>query len=313
MPRTATTFFQTQLFPHLPGIDYYGLPYTQINPAFNRMLFEDESTFDQKSFNDEIHSLPGERVLLSNENFVGQSLFWHFGNRTRIADRLHAAMPEATIILFLRNQPDLLKSLYLIALQDTEHASIQEYLRRNLPEYSLDTYRSHPRTDLFDYAPFDTYHTNEQPDRYQFLPLVDLYKKCFPKVHVLLYEDFQLAPEKAIRQLCEIMEVSMDDAEIRSIARQPAVNSGTGARQAAQLRALNRWYNVLKASKAGRAFYVRAKRHILRLAKSDQPLRWTSEEMAYFKNLFSAENAELHTRYPEIGLHNHSNKYMIED
>lgn len=312
MPRTATTFFQTQLFPHLSGIEYYGLPYTQINPAFNRMLFEDESTFDQQAFTDEINALPGDRILLSNENFVGQSLFWHFGNRTRIAERLHAAMPEATVILFLRNQPDLLKSLYLIALQDTEHRPLSEYLRTHRPGYTLDEYRRHPKVDLFDYAPFDTYHACEQPGGYQYLPLVDLYKKRFPEVVVLLYEDFQSHPEKVIRQLCGVMDVRLPDEEIRAIAQSPALNSGTDAGQTARLRSLNRWYNVLNASKAGRAFYVRAKRWILQKTKSPNPVQWTPAEMEYLKSRFSSENAALAEKFPEIGLGNHPEKYFIK-
>ena len=83
-------------------------------PCVHQMHYADETLYRPARFKEEIEALEGDKILLSNENFIGQSLYWNHGNRTRIATRLHAAMPEATIILFLRNQTDILP----IALHD---------------------------------------------------------------------------------------------------------------------------------------------------------------------------------------------------
>lgn len=311
MPRTATTFFQTRFFPQLPDISYYGLPYTQINPAFNRMLFEDESMFQPAVFRNELEGLSGEKILLSNENFVGQSLYLNYSNRTSIAHRLHDAMPGATVILFLRNQSELLKSLYLISLQDRETASLSEFIRFDPPEYTLQQYRLHPKVDLFDYAPFDTYHASEYAAGYRYTPLLELYTQLFPRVEIFLYEDFRKNPESVFRRLETVFETTIPDDVRNTLVTSPAINQGVNARQAEQLRRLNRWYHVLWNSRAGRAFFVRARRRILKNSGAGDPVNWKKEELEKLKLLFAADNKLLQERYPHIGLDKYAREYFL--
>lgn len=310
MPRTATTFLQRQFFPQLSEINYFGLPYTQINPAFQRLMYADESLYNPRDIQKELQQIAEEKVLFSNENFIGQSLFWHFGNRTRIAQRLQAAMPDATIILFLRNQPDLLRSAYEIALQESETKSLSEFVRGKLPRYDMQEYRQNPAVNLFDYAEFDTYHAVEHIACYDFLPLIKLYKGLFKQVEVFLFEDFKRKPAHTLKRLTDVLDISVSDDFLQQLAQEKPLNSGINARQAQRLRKLNRWREVLYTSRIGRAFFVRARRGILRRA-GGQKLQWSTEEMKSFKDIFGKANVELHGQYPEIGINQYANAYLF--
>lgn len=276
------------------------------------MLFEDESTFDEREFQNEVNKLPGDRILLSNENFVGQSLFLNYGNRSRIAHRLHRAMPQATVILFLRNQADILRSLYEISLQDKETASLLDFIRFALPEYSIETYKQHPAVDLFDYAPFDSYHSGEKASLYCYSSLIELYKNLFPKVEIFLFEDFVHQPETVLRRLFELLGETSSEQFIQEIISAPAANTGVNQKQASQLRRLNRWYPVLWHSRAGRALYVRAKRQILRQKRKGSPIHWTDEQVEKLRAIFEDDNRMLNEKYPEIGLSRYPKKYFLD-
>lgn len=276
------------------------------------MLFEDESTFDSVAFEKEVRGLPGDNVLLSNENFVGQSLYWNYGNRSRIADRLKAALPNATIILFLRNQPDMLRSLYEISLQDKETAWLSDFVHFTKPEYDLETYRNQPAVDLFEYAPLDTYHAREHALLYHYSPLIDIYKSRFSKVEILLFEDFVKQPEIILRRLIELFEIPQPDALIANLISLPPVNQGVNQQQAIRLQRLNRWYHVLYQTSVGRAFYVRAKRRILRNKKSGESIKWTPDQFEKLREIYAEDNRLIHEKYPEIGLDNYGKKYFLE-
>lgn len=275
------------------------------------MLFEDESTYDPQRFKSEIENLPGNRILLSNENFVGQSLFWHFGNRTRIAKRLQEAMPQATIILFLRNQADLIRSLYLISLQDKETASLCDYVKNTPKAYPLSAYYSTPKVDLFGYTHFNTYQPHEQLYGYDYLPLIDLYKELFSDVRIFLYEDFVAQPNAILQGLSDIFEVELSAEVKQRILKTPSINRGTGQRQANWLRTLNKWHPVLSSSRAGNAVYVRLKRYIIEKMSSNKPVSWNAEQLKLLHEHYSTCNHNIDQRYPEIGLSRHSDSYFL--
>ena len=84
MPRTGTTFLQRKVFPLIENCNYYGIPFTNYNQAFQKMMYMDDSIYDEKEFIKEINSLEGENIILSNESlprnicgagFVRYSLF----------------------------------------------------------------------------------------------------------------------------------------------------------------------------------------------------------------------------------------------
>ncbi len=311
MPRTATTFFQRVVFPEFKTLNYVGLPFTHIHPLFQNVMYEDDSTYERAPLQNWVQNHGDRALLLSNENFVGQALYWHYGNRTRIATRLQQAMPEATVLLFLRNQPELLKSMYLIALQDKETCSLHDFIRFEPPVYQPENYSQQAAVDLFDWARYDTYHACEYAPGYRYLPMVDLYKSLFPRVEIFLYEDFKSNPQDILSRLEEVFEYSLADQARAQILGTRAMNQGVNERQAKKLRALNRWYPLAEKSRVGSGIYHRMKRRILAGSGGGKPVEWTTSDMEQFKSLFADDNRELQRKYPEIGLNRHAGAYLF--
>ena len=116
LPKTATTFFQEIVFPNIPTVYYIGRPYTQGNYAFNLLQYADDVLYNPSFLKEELSLIENsasrkEFILISDELFYGYPLY-NFINRSSIAKRLSETIPDAEIILFLRNQEDLILSLY---------------------------------------------------------------------------------------------------------------------------------------------------------------------------------------------------------
>ena len=131
MPRTATTFFQKHVFSNLSNISFYGTETAYYSEPFNKLQYADDSFYDVAVFNDFLKSINNKNCLISNEYFCGQSTYFNFVNRTTIVNRLHELFPKAKILLVLRNQVDLLQSLYAINVQWKETKKIDEFIWMN--------------------------------------------------------------------------------------------------------------------------------------------------------------------------------------
>ncbi len=129
MPRTASTFFQNEVFPNLKRFKHIGVDQTQYSEAFQRMLYQDESRYDENAIGESLKISEGENLIISNELFVGQSVHMVSTNRTRNAKRLNQLFPNADVVLFLRNQADLLESLYSIGVYSGHTAKPHEFIR----------------------------------------------------------------------------------------------------------------------------------------------------------------------------------------
>ena len=100
----------------MQGIAYVGRPYTQDRRAFNTLQFSDGTIYEPEILSEEISSIGQcahgtNVVLVSDENLYGRP-FYNFINRVLIAERLSRAVPDTEVIMFLRNQTDLILSLY---------------------------------------------------------------------------------------------------------------------------------------------------------------------------------------------------------
>ena len=310
MPRTGSTFLQTRVFPKLSDVSFYGLPYTHFNHAFSRMLFSDESLYDPTVFSNEIAKLEGEKILLSNENFIGQSMFWAHGNRTRIAERLSSAMPDATIILFIRNQLDLLRSLYAIGVYGNIGKKPEEFFWQNKPNYTLEEYKKNPAIDWEDYALYNTFEATEHLEGYDYLPLIELYKKHFPNVEVFLFEQLQHEPEKVAEGLQQVMDTKFSDVVLEAFTSKETVNSGVGQKQAGWLRQLNRFHDVAKGNKNAERVYYRSKRFIIDNVDAEEKLDLPDKLKENISAHFRPLNQELQERFPALEIHNYSEKYL---
>ncbi len=122
-PKTATTYLQQEVFPHVPGIAYLGKPLHDkaVETAFADLRFLDDVSFRKDECFERLRSYVRSKggqsdngLLLSYEGFVCPK---HWGtrlaDRSIIAQRLHQVFGEAKIIITLREQISWLGSYYL--------------------------------------------------------------------------------------------------------------------------------------------------------------------------------------------------------
>ncbi len=306
MPRTGTSFLQQKVFPHLPGVDFYGLDTAYYSQPFNRMQYADDTLYDPTEFKNAVDELAGDKILLSNEWLSGQSVYFNYVNRSLIARRMHEAMPYATIIVFLRGQAEVLKSLYSIALHGWEQRTLDDFVWDG-PNFSQ---REHITTDGAAPAYFNTSGGYEHLDGYLYKPLLDLYKKLFPKVEVLLYEDLLNAPEKIADRLEAIFEMPLP-ADVRAtFTKREKVHQGVGATQAEKLRKLNQGYHHAQLNKTRQRIFNYKKRNILK-ASSDTPLTFSSQMLQRLSEYYRTPNNQLSESYPELELDRYADQYFL--
>lgn len=112
-PKTATTSFQSYCFPHLENVEYIGKPWVskEIERSIFEILYADDPHFDPKHLEpicQLIDKTKKKSVLISNEGFLMPS-----ANDLGITiPRLLKISPNPKIILTIRNQIDLLQSIY---------------------------------------------------------------------------------------------------------------------------------------------------------------------------------------------------------
>jgi hypothetical protein len=239
MPRTASTFFQNEVFPNLEDFTCIGVDQTQYSEAFQRLMYQDESRYEEDAIRESLNRTTHGNVIFTNELFVGQSLYLASTNRTRNAQRLKRLFPEGEIVLFLRNQADLLESLYSIGVYSGHTAKPHEFVK-------FDTENSEIVNPLY-----PTFSSREQTEQYFYSSLIRLYQGLFEEVNVFLYEDFTTEPMAFMDQFCESLNVKLQ-VEINFDQRQ---NSSLSARQLEYLRKTNSLKGILERSGAGRRIF----------------------------------------------------------
>lgn len=199
--KTATTFLQKKIFPKLDNINYLSRPYTNLNHAFNKLQYADDTRFCRQEFTQEINQLQSDKDLLISEEMLSGTPYFNYVNRSTIAYRLQDVFPEAKIILFLRGQKDMLLSLHntwVKALGGTK--SLESFTVCPSENYTYSQYRvGRP----FDKTTFYLHHDYFSLNLSNFLyyELVKLYKELFPDVYIFLFEEFRENPRKIIEEL----------------------------------------------------------------------------------------------------------------
>jgi hypothetical protein len=182
LPKTATTFLQQQVFPHLAGVD---MPYrddASLVRAFRdavqeNPLFQDTSMV-KMLFAERRKARPDKTLLISDESLIGASDFGFF-NCSSIGKALKELFPDAKIFLVIRRQDDFAESLYKEALHQYHSVPLATFLggdsRQLLPDppYRRVLDRPYPKADLptFDWARYvDFYEDLFGPENVLVLP-----------------------------------------------------------------------------------------------------------------------------------------------
>ncbi len=284
MPRTASTFLQREFFPKIEGFTFLGVETTHYSAAFQRLLYQDDSLFDETEFEKTAAEIRSQNAILSNELFVGQSIYLNSTNRSRTARRLQQFFPNSEIVLMLRYQVSLLQSLYSIGIYSGYKCSPEEFIRFS------DT-PSTPENPLY-----PTFAEAENTESYKYAALIDLYQSLFTKVHVLLFEDFKSDPMAFAERLCT--KLNFEKVEIyRAKVR---VNKSLSSRQIKLTRTLNRFEPLINRGRFGRWLFGVKRRFIEHKMGGKKGFAFSPELTEKLVNTYRDDNRKLGEILPEL-------------
>lgn len=160
-PKTASTWFQDEYFKHITN-------YNVVNKkTVNKLIcFKDSILFDFNNASAPLDYLQGN-LLLTSELLLNSFNNWNYGNGVIVnAQKIKAYFPTAKIIIFIRNQKDIICSAY------------QQYVKLG-GSYGVKKYIYGGRNFNFEHLLYDR--------------VINYYESLFGKdaVHVYLYEDFK--------------------------------------------------------------------------------------------------------------------------
>lgn len=315
LQKTATTFLQNEYFPNLADCTYIGRPYTQINKAFNLLQYADDSIFSLTKFQKEIdkiidYSEKDHSILISDELFNGYT-FYNFLNRTMIAERLSKAIPEAEIILFIRNQNDLILSLY------NQYIKIGWYsdsLNKNFVHIpgegvELNSWINGDRDWNIDKrfinhrSLFNIYH-------FKYSYMIEMYKKLFKNVHIFLYEDFKKNPNDNLNRIDSILGIKTSTENIRSAIKDKKVNKSLDHQRLNERIITNKLNQIFPNKSLTSRLSKKALSKVLSLGKN----KISQSNFDYLVGIFEfaniyEDNVEVNNKW-SLGMENYSDVYF---
>jgi len=129
--KTASTWLQVCVFPYLAGVRYG-------DPLFDHLVTNlataDDRTFFAEAFRSvlrQIDALAGGPLLLSNEGIRGT--LWNVRDTGfRNAERLRGLMPRARIVLVVRRQDEMLRSVHAQYVNEGGTRPLREFVERGV-------------------------------------------------------------------------------------------------------------------------------------------------------------------------------------
>lgn len=221
--KTATTWFQQRFYPTVDGASY--LPRALVRETLIQpRAFEFDPIAARRTID---RAAAGQRALLCEENLSG---YLHNGGlggllSAAVAERIHHAMPEAQIVVFIREQASAVTASYAQYVRSGGTRSARRYLDSQ-GEVS-GARRFWYKVPLFDL------------EHFRYGPLIARYADLFGEqaVHVFAYEEFLRDQRAFAARFCERLNLDVDVAALDFGARNPSL-SPAGMRL---MRVLNRF------------------------------------------------------------------------
>lgn len=201
--KTATTFLQERVFPHLPGVAFVHplhYPRPSDGPIERFMLdvfFRNAACIDMDAHRRAITAwLDGVAepcVLISSEAIVGWPIENHM-NLAGNAELLHAMFPSASVVLVVRRQDKWVESAYAQLLKAGFSTTIERYVNWNagaaaFEPYNVGLYKG-PNLDArdLDWAAFDRHYRGRFGDAAVLTLPFELFTDDAPEFLARLYE-----------------------------------------------------------------------------------------------------------------------------
>lgn len=198
--KTASTWLQRQIFPEHPSIEYWPtqMPEHAWLPELARVH---DFAFDVERYRGLYLECRSKRasdpIVVSWEGFVGDPLS---GAQTSVrnADRLHSIFPNAQILIVIRNQLDMVDSLYRQYVQEGGTCSLERFLDLR------------PQNRVYfgmDYLRYDL--------------LIGHYRSSYGSdaVHVFLYEELAQSPSDFLAKLFSTIDVEQQHFDGKVLER----------------------------------------------------------------------------------------------
>ncbi len=201
--KTGSTTLQRALFPRSAGLVYLGEDcsgYDAYKDTLNSLVSDDDLYFQPEKTSDLFRACSAEAdrsdktFIYSNEDITQSRV------PMLCAKRLHTLLPNAKILLVIRNQYSAVNSWYI------SHGAYA----RNVPRSYWRRYVS-----FDDWMSYCTTFKNYGPlDGFLYHQILSCYVPFFGKenVHVLLFEDFLHNKNTFIADLCKILNIDSKEA-----------------------------------------------------------------------------------------------------
>jgi len=191
--KTATTWLQNELFQNIENINYIAKNESNYPNWLIKWHYLDDYAFEMhiEEIKNSFFSLVNENKIniLSSEAFTNTSVIYSQANRIK------KIVPNAKVIITLRNPIDVIKSHYKLDLQDgINFLELEKYLDWERTPYDL--FKRKPI-----YLPDFFYNEN-----------IKYYQNLFGKENVLIlrYEDMKNNPDSYFTSLSTFLNINID-------------------------------------------------------------------------------------------------------
>ncbi len=215
--KTATTFLQKEIWPNFNNYTYISRPYTQHNHAFNKLQYADDSLYSKNELLAELTKIKADNILLSDECLSGKPLFFSYINRSLIAQRLKDVFPDATIVIFLRDQKEILRSHYSEYIKMPYGTKkLEELFWKSKGSFSYEEQLKNTQSDDLKSLYYNTNDFFIHLDCFLYTNLLDLYSSLFEHVEVFLFEEFLHHKQAVLARLENILGEGIRLENVRS-------------------------------------------------------------------------------------------------
>ena len=311
-PKTGTSYLQHEIFNRYQNIRYLSRPFTQYNHGLNQLQYANGCHYKKEYAKHTLDWFPENKIVISDETLCGRDSTFSFINGTSNAKRFSDILgPDATVILFVRGQKDMMASIYNQYVKGYLHGDlpIDQFIwspKLNFKPQDLDNIGNGDESTSLDHLYYNTNKPLIQRDSFLYLEVIDMYKSLFYNVEVFLYEDLKNSREEVLDRLDKIIGEKRINSEK---SKDKIVNASLQVDKLYEKTILNRYRNITTRI----PYTHRMLKMLISLRKKEKSayLENYTRFLATAPNYYVENNVALSEKYPEIGIQRYPDAYWL--